>query len=75
MSKEEMIYIRCGVALDLQGCSQEDVYEHPKAEWDVMTDEERSDLLDDYLIDHRNDHVDSWRSAEDKDGNDISGDL
>lgn len=75
MRKEEMIYIRCGVALDLQGCVQEDVYEYPKTEWDAMTDEQRSELLEEFALDHRNDHMDTWRTAEDKDGNDISGDL
>lgn len=41
----------------------------------VKSDDEKTALLDDFLTDHRNGYADSWRVAEDADGNEISGDL
>lgn len=75
MRKEEMVYIRCGIATNKVGSGCEDVYEYPKKDWDALTPEEKTALLDDFYDDHFGSYANSWRVAEDAEGNEISGDL
>lgn len=75
MTNQEIIYIRCSVRTNKQGSKCVDVYEYPKSDWDALSDDGKTSILNVFMTDHLSEYVDSWRVAEDANGNEISGDL
>ena len=67
----EKVYIRCYVSTDKLGSECEEVYEYSKVDWDKLTSEERSELIEEFVQDHLMKNASDGGSVEDKDGNEI----
>lgn len=49
---EEMVRITCWVEMNaIAGSTREDTVEVPRSEWDAMTEEQRSNLLNEHAAD------------------------
>lgn len=50
----DVIRIKLYVGTGFAGVSHQDVYEHPREDWEEMTEKEREDFLDELAVDYRN---------------------
>lgn len=64
----DVVRIKLYVDTGFYGAKHEDVYEHPRSEWNEMTQQEREELLEELAVEFRNERVDcsAWVMEDDE---------
>lgn len=53
----DTVKIKLYVGTGFAGAKHEDIYEHPRDEWEAMTDKEREEMLDELAVEYRNERI------------------
>lgn len=71
----EKVTIKMSVATNKVGSDCEDEFEIDKAQWDGWSLAEKSEFLEETYAEHRQNYVEGWVHAYDKDGNCLSTNI